>query len=99
LLAHSLYGNGIGDMGATALAAILNKTKIIELECVTPLQCLLLCQQPASHTVPLSISCRLGGNTIGDKGGSALAAILKETQITELQCAPIESVRFLRERR
>ena len=45
-------------------------------------------------TLPLSISCRLGGNTIGDKGGSALAAILKETQITELQCAPIESVRF-----
>ena len=64
---------------------------------ITALQCSLLCQHP-SHTAS-SISCRLAGNTIGDKGVSALAAILKETQITELQCAPIESVRFLRERR
>ena len=78
-------------MGATALAAILNKTKITELECVIPS---LLCQQPASHTVPPSISRRLGCNTIGYKGGSALAAILKGTQITKLQCAPTPSVLF-----
>ena len=57
------------------------------------------CVSTPPLTLPLSISCRLGDNTIGDDGGSALAAILKETQITELQCAPIESVRFLRERR
>ena len=57
------------------------------------------CVSTPPLTLPLSISCRLGGNTIGDKGVSALAAILKETQITKLQCAPIESVRFLRERR
>ena len=36
-------------------------------------------------TVPLAHS--LGGNKIGDKGASALAAILKETQITNLKCA------------
>ena len=43
--------------------------------------------------MPPSISCRLGNN-IGDKGVSALAAILKETQITKLQCAPTPSVLF-----
>ena len=31
--------------------------------------------------------CSLYGNDIGDKGTSALAAILKETQITNLTCA------------
>ena len=32
-LARSLRGNQIGDKGATALAAILNKTKITKLKC------------------------------------------------------------------
>ena len=32
-LARSLLGNYIGDKGATALAAILNKTKITHLKC------------------------------------------------------------------
>ena len=31
--------------------------------------------------------CSLWGNVIGDKGASALAAVLKETQITTLGCA------------
>jgi hypothetical protein len=31
--------------------------------------------------------CSIGWNEIGDKGASALAAILKETQITHLECA------------
>ena len=31
--------------------------------------------------------CSLWGNNIGDKGAAALAAILKETQITTLKCA------------
>ncbi len=39
--------------------------------------------------------CSIGYNYIGDEGASALAAILKETQITNLRCAtPSESVRF-----
>ena len=33
-------------------------------------------------------------NNIGDKGTSALAAILKETQISELECAATPSVCF-----
>ena len=36
-------------------------------------------------TLPLAHSLR--GNNIGDEGASALAAILKETQITNLRCA------------
>ena len=32
-LAHSLSNNGIGAEGATALAAILNETKITNLKC------------------------------------------------------------------
>ena len=40
--------------------------------------------------------CSIGYNEIGDKGGSALAAILKETMISNLKCAaaPRDSVRL-----
>ena len=31
--------------------------------------------------------CSIGNNEIGDKGASALAAILKETMISNLECA------------
>ena len=36
----------------------------------------------------LPLAHRLGGNNIGAEGATALAAILKETQITNLGCAP-----------
>ena len=37
------------------------------------------------HTNPvLSLACSIAVNNIGDEGASALAAILKETQITTL---------------
>ena len=35
----------------------------------------------------LPLACSLRGNYIGVKGASALAAILKETQIQQLECA------------
>ena len=38
--------------------------------------------------------CSLFLNNIGDKGASALAAVLKETQITTLKCAAAPSVRL-----
>ena len=38
--------------------------------------------------------CSLYSSIIGDKGASALAAVLKETQITTLKCAAAPSVRF-----
>ena len=31
--------------------------------------------------------CSISGNNIGDKGASALAAVLKETMISNLECA------------
>ena len=31
--------------------------------------------------------CSIGCNEIGDEGASALAAILKETMISDLECA------------
>ena len=36
--------------------------------------------------------CSLWRNNIGDKGAAALAAILKETQISDLKCAATRSV-------
>ena len=35
----------------------------------------------------LPMLCSIGWNEIGDKGASALAAILKETMISNLECA------------
>ena len=33
------------------------------------------------------LACSIGDNNIGDEGASALAAILKETMISNLECA------------
>ena len=63
----------------------------------TPL-CLLSCQRPLTRTCPLTvpppIPRSIGYNEIRDKGTSALAAILKETMISNLECAATDSVRF-----
>ena len=66
-LARSLCSNRIGDEGASALAAILKKTKITDLECAADPQCSLLCQRPLTrlpshliHSAPRSH--RLWGN-------------------------------------
>ena len=45
-LARSLEDNRIGDKGVTALAAILNKTKITNLKCAAAPECSLSCQRP-----------------------------------------------------
>jgi len=57
-----------------------------------PPECLLLCQCPLTRLYSLTIPTpplarSLGGNSIGAEGATALAAILKETQITNLRCA------------
>ena len=56
---RSLEGNGIGAEGASALAAILNETKITVLKCIpfsNPTWCSLSCQRPLtrllSHRIP-----------------------------------------------
>ena len=50
-----------------------------------------LCQRPLTRTCPLTvpppIPRSIGDNRIGDEGASALAAILNETMISELECA------------
>ena len=95
-LAHSLYHNKIGDKGVTALAAILNETKITNLKCAAEdlrrrpraFACVSAPIDTPTLTVPiLPLARSLGGNGIGYEGASALAAILKETQITNLGCA------------
>ena len=88
----SLSGNGVGEKGATAIAAVLNETKITKLKCATTPECSPFCQRPLTRTCPLALPasptlCSIWGNKIGDKGASALAAVLKETRITQLECA------------
>ena len=61
---------------------------------------LLLCQRPLTRlytvTVPiLPLARSLYNNGIGDKGASALAAILKETQINDLKCAAAQAFAFV----
>ena len=46
------------------------------------------------HIPALPLVCSLGWNSIGAEGASALAAILKETQITTLRCAAPECSHF-----
>jgi hypothetical protein len=58
-----------------------------------------LCQRPLtllpSHRPNLTpMLCSISVNKIGDDGASALAAVLKETRISKLKCAPAPSVRF-----
>jgi len=58
------------------------------------------CQRPltrllSDHPHPTPLARSLGGNKIGDKGASALAAILKETQITNLKCAAARAFSFV----
>ena len=53
-LARSLESNGIGDEGASALAAILKETMISNLKCAAAPECSLSCQRPLTLTVCLS---------------------------------------------
>ena len=54
-------------------------------------KCLLLCQRPLtrllSHRPALPLLCSLGYNQIGDEGVAKLAAVLKETKISNLEYA------------
>ena len=54
-----------------------------------PRECLLLRHRLLTHAALLlcPVVRRLGVNQIKDTGASALAAVLKETQISDLKCA------------
>ena len=77
--------------GLLKLVENLPQTKIESLECAPAPKCLLLCQRPLTRTCSLAAPTQPPGslywNNIGPKGASALAAVLKETQITNLKCA------------
>ena len=78
-LARSLWRNDIGDAGATALAAVLNETKITKLMCAPTPEYLISCQRPltllSSHL--RSRPCSVSSNNLGPQGGAALAEGLK----------------------
>ena len=93
------FGNGTYTAdGITKLCEGLKGSAVTSLECAAT-SCSLLCQRPLTRPYSLTVSilplaCSLGGNDIGDEAVTALAAVLKETQITNLKCATPPSVRF-----
>ena len=97
-LARSLEFNWIRAQGTSALAVVLKQTKITTLKCAATPECSLSCQRPLTHAPAISlppIPYSLGFNDIGAEGASALAAILKDTQITQLKCAAARVFAFV----
>ena len=83
--------------GIIALCEALKGSAVTSLECAAAPKCLPFCQRPLTCllTLPPPIPYSLGGNDIGAQGASALAAILKETQITNLECAAAPEFAFV----
>ena len=75
----SLYDNGIGDKGASALAAVLKETQITTLKCAAAPQCSHSCQRPLTllSTHLCSHARSLSNNCLGPEGGAALAEGIK----------------------
>ena len=90
-LTRSLGENRIGVKGASALAAGLKETKITTLGCATSRDSVLFSVSALTRTFPPTVPQPIPGsirhNCVGDEGASALAAILKETMISNLECA------------
>ena len=74
----SLYGNSIGDEGASALAAVLKETKITNLKCAAA-QAFAFVSAPIDtlSTRLRSHARSLQSNCLGPEGGTALAEGLK----------------------
>ena len=70
----SLYGNIIGDGGASALAAVLKETNITELMCAAPKR-LLFCQRPCIDTSQRRLCSRARSLGYDDLGPEEIAAI------------------------
>ena len=92
---RSLQDNDIGDEGASALAAVLKETQISNLECAAT-RVFAFASTPLDKAalLPSSLARSLDGDNIGDRGASALAAVLNETRISQLKCATTPSVCF-----
>ena len=82
------------------LAAILKETQITNLRCAPSARMFAFASERPLTSCSLTILApplthSLGGKDIGVEGASALAAVLKETQIKHLGCAIApQSVRF-----
>ena len=77
--------------GITKLCEALKGSAVTSLKCATALSVRFSVSAPLTRTCPLTvpppIPRSIGDNRIGDEGASALAAILKETMISNLKCA------------
>ena len=77
--------------GITALCDALKGSVITSLRCAFTPRVFAFPSMPVDTCLlsycPHPSLCSLGYNDIGAEGASALAAILKETQITQLKCA------------
>ena len=88
-----LKGKGVGVPGAIVLSKLLPSAAAVKsLKCAGAAQGFAFVSAPAdthlpSHCAPTPIPRSIGNNRIGAEGASALAAILKETMISNLKCA------------
>ena len=78
-IARSLSFNNIGEKGASALAAVLNDTKITSLKCAaSPIFAFVSTPNDTPQHLPLFTRARsLGCNDLGPEGGAALVEGLK----------------------
>ena len=87
----TLTNYGLDMSGLLKLVKILPETKIESLRCAAAPRAFAFVSAPLtyllSHHSILPLARSIGGNYIGDEGATALAAILKDTKITDLKCA------------
>ena len=87
----NLKGKGVGEPGAIVLSKLLpSAAALTSLKCACRPKAFAFVSAPAdthllSYCAPTPIPRSIGSNDIGDEGASALAAILKETKITNLK--------------
>ena len=103
-LACSLGGNNIRNKGVTALAAVLNETKVTNLKCAAASEVFVFLSAPIDTTSSLFGSLaynQLCGLDVNGRGNytaeviTKLCEALKGSAVTSLKCAlPPQSVRF-----
>ena len=85
---RSISRNAIMDKGASVLAATLKETRLTHLECAALASVPTDTPIPSLSTPTMPVLCSIDDNSIGDEGAASLAAVLKETAISTLKCAP-----------
>ena len=93
----NLRGNGVGVgvPGAIVLSKLLpSAVALTSLECACRPHALDFVSAPLGMPAPRPSLGSLSGNDVGEKGATAIAAILNETKITKLKCAAAPYVRF-----